>query len=100
MVRCRDMGATYHSKMSSKGQLVIPAEVRKRLKLRSGTEVTITEDNGRIVIEQRKQVFQAIRKLRGVLKGEDEAILSILDESKRLDRERLERLMKLVEPTR
>lgn len=89
------MGATYHSKMSSKGQLVIPAEVRKRLKLRPGTEVTITEDEGRLIIEQRRRIFEDILGLQGVLKGEDEAILKIVEESRKLDDARQKRLERL-----
>lgn len=90
------MGSSYRSKMSSKGQLVIPAEVRKRLGLRSGTQVTITEDNGRLIIEQRRQAFQRIRALRGILKGEDEAIRKLVEEDKKLEREHEEKLDRLV----
>jgi antitoxin PrlF len=90
------MGSSYRSKMSSKGQLVIPAEVRKRLGLRSGTQVTITEDNGRLIIEQRRQAFQRIRALRGILKGEEEAIRKLVEEDKKLEREHEEKLDRLV----
>lgn len=90
------MGSSYRSKMSSKGQLVIPSEVRKRLGLRSGTQVTITEDNGRLIIEQRRQAFQRIRALRGILKGEDEAIRKLVEEDKKLEREHEEKLDRLV----
>lgn len=90
------MGSSYCSKMSSKGQLVIPSEVRKRLGLRSGTQVTITEDNGRLIIEQRRQTFQRIRALRGILKGEDEAIHKLVEEDKKLEREHEEKLDRLV----
>ena len=90
------MGSSYRSKMSSKGQLVIPSEVRRRLGLRSGTQVTITEDNGRLIIEQRRQAFQRIRALRGILKGEDEAIRKLVEEDKKLEREHEEKLDRLV----
>lgn len=62
------MGVTYRSKLSSKGQLVIPAEIRRRLRLRLGTEVTISEDKGRLVIEQRRQTFEDVFKFQGILK--------------------------------
>lgn len=89
------MGATYRSKLSSKGQLVIPAEIRRRLRLRPGTEVTISEDKGRLVIEQRRQTFEDVFKLQGILKGEDDALLEIVEEDKRREREHLERLDRL-----
>lgn len=90
------MGSSYRSKMSSKGQLVIPSEVRRRLGLRSGTQVTITENDGRLIIEQRRQAFQRIRALRGILKGEDEAIRKLVEEDKKLEREHEEKLDRLV----
>lgn len=89
------MGFSYRSKMSSKGQLVIPSEVRKRLGLRSGTQVTITEDNGRLIIEQRRQIFEEIFQLRGILKGQDESLAKLIQEDRQLERDHFERLERL-----
>ena len=89
------MGSSYRSKMSSKGQLVIPSEVRKRLGLRSGTQVTITEDNGRLIIEQRRQIFEEIFQLRGILKGQDESLAKLIQEDRQLERDHFERLERL-----
>ena len=40
-----------HSIISSKGQIVIPAHLRKRYGLNEGTTVVFQEDRGRLVLE-------------------------------------------------
>ena len=40
-----------HSIISSKGQIVIPANLRKRYGLKEGTTVVFQEDRGRLVLE-------------------------------------------------
>jgi AbrB family looped-hinge helix DNA binding protein len=37
--------------ISSKGQIVIPANLRKRLQLQEGTTVVFQEERGRLVLE-------------------------------------------------
>ncbi len=37
--------------MSSKGQVVIPAALRKRFKMKEGTTIVFREEKGRIVME-------------------------------------------------
>jgi len=39
------------AKLSSKGQITIPIDVRKKLKLKSGDKVVIIEENGRFYME-------------------------------------------------
>ncbi len=85
------MGAIYRSRMSSKGQLVIPAEVRERFGFKPGTDVVFTESNGRLVLE--KQTFENIFKLQGALKDKGE--LELLKEERKRERSRLEWLEKL-----
>jgi AbrB family looped-hinge helix DNA binding protein len=41
---------TYRTVVSSKGQVVIPAELREQLGLRKGTPATWSEDQGRLVL--------------------------------------------------
>ncbi len=53
--------------VTSKGQLVIPARLRKRLKIKKGTLVAFTEDNGRLVLQPITPEF--IASERGCLKG-------------------------------
>lgn len=38
--------------MSSKGQVVIPAALRKRFNLKEGTTIVFQEDKGRLVLER------------------------------------------------
>jgi AbrB family looped-hinge helix DNA binding protein len=42
--------SSYRTVVSSKGQVVIPAELRERLSLEKGTPATWTEENGRLVL--------------------------------------------------
>jgi len=42
--------ATYRTVISSKGQVVIPAELREQLGLQKGTAASWTEQNGRLVL--------------------------------------------------
>jgi len=41
---------SYRTRISSKGQVVIPAELREQLGLRTGTPATWTEKDGRLVL--------------------------------------------------
>ncbi len=42
--------ATYHTTISSKGQVVVPAELREQLGLKKGTRATWTEERGRLIL--------------------------------------------------
>ena len=42
--------ATYRTVISSKGQVVVPAELREQLGLKKGTPATWTEERGRLVL--------------------------------------------------
>jgi AbrB family looped-hinge helix DNA binding protein len=42
--------ATYRTVISSKGQVVIPAELREQFGLEKGTPATWTEEQGRLVL--------------------------------------------------
>ena len=57
---------TEHTVVSSRGQMVIPVAFRRRLGIKRGTEVAITEKDGALVVEP---VLNLIRSLRGSLKG-------------------------------
>ena len=41
---------TYHTTISSKGQVVVPAELRELLGLKKGTRATWKEDRGRLIL--------------------------------------------------
>lgn len=69
------------SVVTTKGQLVIPARLRRRFGIKKGTTVTFAEDEGRIVMQPVTREF--IRGLRGSLKGEPSALATLLEERKR-----------------
>ena len=69
------------SVVTTKGQLVIPARLRRRFGIKKGTLIAFTEDDGRIIIQPVTREF--IRGLRGSLKGEPSALEILLDERKR-----------------
>ncbi len=69
------------SVVTTKGQLVIPARLRRRFGIKKGTMVAFTEDNGRIIVQPVNREF--IRGLRGSLKGEPSALAGLLEERQR-----------------
>jgi AbrB family looped-hinge helix DNA binding protein len=76
--------ATYRTVISSKGQVVIPAEVRERLGLDKGTPATWTEERGRLVLTPITE--QRLREIRGFLKpapGEPSAFEGLFAERER-----------------
>jgi AbrB family looped-hinge helix DNA binding protein len=52
--------------MSSKGQFVVPAELRERLGLEKGTRARLTEEEGRLVLTPLTK--RRLREIRGFLK--------------------------------
>jgi len=69
------------SVVTTKGQLVIPARLRRRLGIRQGTAVALTEDNGRIILQPITREY--IESLRGSLKGRRSGLDYLLQERKR-----------------
>ena len=69
------------SVVTTKGQLVIPARLRRRFGIKKGTTVTFLEDGGRIIMQPVTPEF--IRGLRGSLNEEPSALAVLLDERKR-----------------
>ncbi len=55
----------YAATVSSRGQLVIPAKLRKKYGLREGTKLSIGEADGKIVIQVNR--FAALLALYGAL---------------------------------
>jgi AbrB family looped-hinge helix DNA binding protein len=69
------------SVVTTKGQLVVPARLRRRFGIKKGTTVAFSEDGGRIIVQPVSREF--IRSLRGSLKGEPSALSTLLQERKR-----------------
>ena len=76
--------ALYRSVISSKGQLVIPSEIRKQLGMRAGTGVSLELEGDRIVIVPDSSLNW--RNMTGWLKGKPSA-LDILEQQRKQDRE-------------
>ena len=63
--------AFYRSVMSSKGQLVIPSELRRALGLKAGTGVTIEREGDRLVLVPDSSLN--LKHMRGCLQGKPSA---------------------------
>ena len=44
------------AKLTTKGQITIPSEIRKRLNVQAGDKVVFLEENGRIFIENAEKL--------------------------------------------
>ena len=53
--------------VSTKGQFVIPSEMRASLGIKPGTRIAVTQDGSRIVLEPITE--ELVEKTRGMLKG-------------------------------
>ena len=69
------------STVTSKGQFVIPAKLRRKHGIRKGTRVAITEDNNRLVLQPINKEF--IESLWGSWKGEPSASDFLMKERRR-----------------
>jgi AbrB family looped-hinge helix DNA binding protein len=73
-----------HSTVTTKGQLVIPARLRKKYSIRKGTKVAFVEDGDRLILQPITSDF--IRRIRGSLKGKPSAMDYLL-KSRREERD-------------
>jgi AbrB family looped-hinge helix DNA binding protein len=71
------------STVSTKGQLVIPARLRKKYSIRKGTKVAFIEDGHRLILQPVTDAF--IQRIRGSLKG-GPSLLAILRKERKRDR--------------
>jgi len=72
--------------VSSKGWVVIPSSLRKRLGLKPGMKVMVTEEKGKIVLTP--QIRDPVNELFGKLAGGDSLTDALLtDRAKERDRE-------------
>jgi len=70
--------------ISSKGQIVIPANLRKRYRLKEGSTVVFQEERGRLVLEPNN--YRAIYALQGSLR--EFPLEADLEEERRAARKR------------
>lgn len=82
-------------KTSAKGQVVIPAGIRKRAGLHGGDKVSVEEHEGVIVIVPVAK--DAVRSLQGILKGHPsfiEALLKSREEERRREEKKASRYVR------
>jgi AbrB family looped-hinge helix DNA binding protein len=75
------------AKVSEKGQIVIPKDLRKRYGIAPKSEVLVTEINGKIMIVP--ILKDPVKEARGLLKGGKSLTKALLEERQR-EREREE----------
>lgn len=61
------------AKITSKGQITIPIEIRKKLNLKEGNKVIFLENNGKYYI-QNSDFFDAVTRVQDAFKGETERL--------------------------
>jgi AbrB family looped-hinge helix DNA binding protein len=69
---------TAHATVSTKGQLVIPAELREQLGIRPGMRVAMLREGNRIILEPVNEEY--VRALKGSLAGEPRMTEALLKE--------------------
>jgi AbrB family looped-hinge helix DNA binding protein len=72
---------------TAKGQIVIPAELRKKLAIEPGTRLVVYEENGRIVLQPARDY---VRSVKGILAGSDD-LLDALTAERAKEREKEDR---------
>ncbi len=68
--------------VSTKGQFVIPSEMRAALGIKPGTRIAVTQDGSRIVLEPVSE--ELVDKTRGMLAGGPSLTKSLLRERRRM----------------
>ena len=58
------------AKLTSKGQITIPIEIRKKLRLKEGDKVFFSEEDGKIIFQKASQA--ALRTFQNEMVGEAE----------------------------
>ncbi len=70
-------------KTSAKGQIVIPAAIRKKLKIKPGQKVDLTLLDDKAVNHPSPGRSDPIRSLRGVLEGKPSMTKALLEDRKK-----------------
>ncbi|HEX7727827.1 MAG TPA: AbrB/MazE/SpoVT family DNA-binding domain-containing protein [Terracidiphilus sp.] len=77
--------ATAYTTVSSKGQMVIPAEIRAQLGIEPGTRVAVHVEGSRVILEPatRAAKLQLIEQLRGCTAGGPSGSDMLIEERRR-----------------
>lgn len=81
-------GRSYHTKIDGSGRIVLPAEVRKELRLSAGDELLVVEDNMGFRL---KTAEQALREVQEYIASFIPPGVSLVDELLRERREEVAR---------
>ena len=78
-----------YARVSSKGQLVIPAAIREKFGIETGTRIKFVEEGPRLVLvpETLAAKLEMIKRMRGITKGLPSGTDMLL-EDRRIERER------------
>jgi AbrB family looped-hinge helix DNA binding protein len=68
------------SKVSARGQVVIPSKLRMDLGISAGTPITFFEENRRLLLQP--LTLEYVMKLRGLLKGKQSPLETMMEERK------------------
>ncbi len=79
--------ATYQTTVSSKGQVIIPAELRNRLGLKKGVRAVWREDKGQLVLTTIDRILDAVQGSLKPLPGQPSMFEELFKERAR-ERER------------
>jgi len=80
------------SVVTTKGQVVIPMDLRLKYEIQKGTRVHFAEENGRIYLVPLNE--KLIDQYAGILKGEKGSLTKALLEERRKERDREDRKTK------
>ena len=69
--------------VTRKGQITIPADLRRKFKIEEGSKVEVIEEEGRIVVRRLPSIFDLAGSGSG--KGDVEELKRILDEMREED---------------
>ena len=72
------------STISTKGQFVIPAEMRTSLGIKPGTRIAVTQDGSRIVLEPVSE--ELVDKTRGMFRGKPSLSAELKRQRQRKDK--------------
>lgn len=69
------------SVVTIKGQIVVPAKIRKKFNIKKGTKVAFIEQNGRLIVQPLdKDYFES---LAGILGTKGDMLQSLMEDKKR-----------------
>jgi AbrB family looped-hinge helix DNA binding protein len=70
-------------RITARGQITIPAELRKKLKIKAGTRITWMEENGRLVLTPIERLLDEIQGFLKPQPGQPSAFEALFDERRR-----------------